>query len=389
MEDWNTGRPTWAEIDLVALQSNYRVLRRRLREGTQLMAVVKADAYGHGAVRCALALEEIGADWFGVALPEEGEQLRSGGISRPIFCVGGFWRGQAERLIAHRIVPAVFRLDALEELDARARAVGEVAEFHLKVDTGMGRLGIGVGEIAAWMEALPTFPNARLAGLLTHFADADGEDRAVTQRQMTIFERIGRTIEAVAGPIRWRHLANSAGLYGFPDAHGTLARAGASLYGLVQDVLPSAEVPAALEELRPVLSLHTRIILLKRVASGVALGYGGTYRTSRESLIATLPIGYADGLRRHLSNRGHVLISGQRAPIVGRVSMDLTLVDVTDVAGVEVGDAVVVLGSSVPSDGASLAIRAEHLAAEIGTISYEVLTGIGARVPRRYVLPTD
>ena len=175
-------RPTWAEIDLAALQANYRAIRSQLRDGVQLMAVLKADAYGHGAVPCARALESIGADWFGVALPEEGRALRQAGMTRPIFCVGGFWQGQGEQIVADRIVPAIFRRDALEELDAQARAAGQIVEYHLKVDTGMGRLGILEADLADWIEILPAYPHARLTGLLTHFADADGEDPGTTRQ---------------------------------------------------------------------------------------------------------------------------------------------------------------------------------------------------------------
>ena len=376
-------RPTWAEVDLGALQANYRAIRSQLADGVQLMAVLKADAYGHGAVRCAQALEAIGADWFGVALPEEGQALRRSGITRPIFCVGGFWQGQGEQIVADRLVPAIFRRDALEELDARARAAGRIVEYHLKIDTGMGRLGILEEDLAGWIEILPAYPHARLTGVLTHFADADAEDPGTTRQQIARFQRVVERIESATGEIRWRHLANSAGVYRFPEAQGTLARAGATLYGLVGDVLAPSVARAASERLRPVLSLHSRIILLKWVPAGQPLGYGGTYRTERVSRIATLPIGYADGLRRALSNRGHVLIRGWRAPIVGRVSMDLTLIDVTDIPGVALGDEAILLGRQGPS-GSDPAIRAEDLAAEIGTISYEVVTGIGSRVPRHY-----
>jgi alanine racemase len=376
-------RPTWAEVDLEALQANYRAIRSQLADGVQLMAVLKADAYGHGAVRCAQALEAIGADWFGVALPEEGRALRQAGLTRPIFCVGGFWQGQGEQIVADRLVPAIFRRDALEELDARAQAAGRIVEYHLKIDTGMGRLGILEEDLADWIEILPAYPHARLTGVLTHFADADAEDPGTTRQQIARFERAVERIESATGEIRWRHLANSAGVYRFPEAQGTLARAGATLYGLVGDVVAPSVARAASERLRPVLSLHSRIILLKWVPAGQPLGYGGTYRTERVSRIATLPIGYADGLRRALSNRGHVLIRGCRAPIVGRVSMDLTLIDVTDLPGVALGDEAILLGRQDPSDSAP-AIRAEDLAAEIGTISYEVVTGIGSRVPRHY-----
>lgn len=370
-------RPTWAEISLAALRRNYCNIKRTLTPGAQLMAVVKADAYGHGAIECARALEGAGADWFGVALVEEGAALRDAGITGPIFCLGGFWHGQAEPVVKYDLTPALFRIEQAEELDARARAAGRVLNYHLKVDTGMGRLGVPAAEVAAFAGALKRFNCIRLDGLMTHFADADAESPDFTRRQI---ERFDRTLAGLRGQgfdPRVRHLAASAGLHAYPESHGTLARAGASLYGLTRDVLRPGIPPL---DVRPVMSLHSRIVLLKTVPAGESLGYGRTFITPRESRIATIPIGYADGWRRALSNRGRVLVRGCLAPIVGRVSMDLTIVDVTDVPGAAPGDEVVLLGAQ----GAHR-ISAEDLAAEIGTISYEVVTGISARVPRVYV----
>ena len=373
-------RPTWAEIDLRALQHNYSTIKQRLREGGQLMAVVKANAYGHGAVACARALEAVNADWFGVALPEEGGELRRGGITRPIFCVGGFWQGQAEQLIADQIVPAVFRLDMVEELNARAKAAGRIVEYHLKVDTGMGRLGVPDRDLPEFAEALSKFENTRLAGVLTHFADADGAESSFTEQQIARFRRAIEVLEARGFRIEWRHMANSAGIHAYPESHGTLARAGATLYGLSRDVLAPHPEPF---DLRPVMSLRSRVIMLKRVPAGSPLGYGRTFTTKHESLIATIPIGYADGLRRALSNKGEVLIRGQLAPIVGRVSMDLTILDVTGIDAVSVGDEVVLLGEQQGTR-----ISAEDMAESVGTISYEIVTGISARVPRVYLNPS-
>lgn len=369
-------RPTWARVDLGNLRHNYRVLRQRLDPGAGLMAVLKANAYGHGALECGRALEEVGADWFGVALPEEGHQLRAGGIRGRIFCVGGFWVGQAARLIAEGITPAIFRTDMAEELNEQARQAGQIVEYHLKVDTGMGRLGVRWDEVQPFASELPRFEWIRLTGLLTHFASADDAAPEFTRLQIARYAEVLATLTSLGHEIRWRHLANSAGLHAFPEAHGTLARAGATLYGLVRDVLAPSPAPL---DLRPVLSLHSRIILLKRVPAGTPLGYGGSFTTTRESLIATIPIGYADGVRRSLSNRGRVLVGGHAVPIVGRVSMDLTIIDVTEVRGVGVGDEVTLLGEQ-----GGERLFAEDLAAAAGTISYEIVTGIGARVPRYY-----
>lgn len=371
------GRPTWVEIDLEALRDNYAAMRRELRPGSGLMAVVKANAYGHGAVRCAKVLEEAGADWLGVALPEEGHELRRAGIASQIFCLGGFWRGQAEQLIDDAIVPAIFRLDSVEELESRAAALGKVVDYHLKVDTGLGRLGVPESELADFARQLVRYRHARLAGLLTHFAEADGEDGRFTRDQIAGYHRAAEVLRQLGFEPRWRHMANSAGIHAHPDSHGNLARSGAALYGLVSDVLAPHLPPPPL---RPVMSLRTRIIMLKRVSEGQPLGYGRTFFTRRQSVIATLPIGYADGLPRVLSNNGRVLVAGEYAPIVGRVSMDLTLVDVTDIPDAAVGAEVVVIGEQ-----RATRLTAEDLARCAGTISYEIVTGIGRRVDVEYL----
>lgn len=380
MSDLTNHRPTWAEISLQALTENYRTLKRHLAatgKPTPLMAVVKANAYGHGAVECARALEAAGADWFGVALVEEGIELRQAGITQPIFCLGGFWRTQGELVLEHDLTPALFRLDLAEELNERAKAAGRQVGFHLKVDTGMGRLGVQIHELAEFAEALRKFDHIRLDGVMTHFADADSGESDHTEQQIRKFEDAVSVIRQLGFQPTWSHMANSAGLHAYPQAHGNLARAGAALYGLTKDVLSPRSAPLPL---KPVMSLHSRIVLLKTVPAETSLGYGSTFTTNRESKIATLPIGYADGYRRALSNLGRVIIRGQFAPVVGRVSMDLTIVDVTDVPDVQLGDPITLMG-----EHEGVKISAEDIAEQIGTISYEVVTGISARVPRFYL----
>lgn len=367
-------RPTWAEISLSALRENYRNIKAHLSGDARLMAVVKADAYGHGAEACARALEAIGADGFGVALVEEGVALRRASIGRPILCLGGFWQGQAEEALANDLTPALFRLDQAEELQARARAMGRAARVHLKIDTGMGRLGVPVPELAAFARELKRFDRLHLEGLMTHFADADGEETAYTERQIALFNEGLSILRGAGFDPRELHLGASAGLHAYPESHGNLARAGASLYGLTRDVLSRRLAPL---DVRPVMSLHSRIVMVKTVPAGATLGYGRTFTTTRESRIATLPIGYADGWRRALSNQGRALLRGRFAPIVGRVSMDLTLLDVTGIEDAALGDQVTLVGEQ-----AGLRISAEEVAEQIGTISYEVVTGISARVPR-------
>ncbi|MEK6406742.1 MAG: alanine racemase [Acidobacteriota bacterium] len=371
-------RPTWAEINLDNLIHNYRVTSAAVGPGVAIMAAVKSDAYGHGAVECASALEKAGAKWFGVALPEEGVTLRDSGITSSILCLGGFWDGQEESIISHQLTPAVFLLDTLERLNRAARAAGLVADYHLKVDTGMGRLGVLCAELDSFLEGAARFENVRLDGVMTHLASADCPDKdEFTLRQMRLFENAVESVRARGHTPVWIHEANSAGAHAYPRSRGNLVRLGGVLYGLWRDVTNSSIEPL---DWRPVMSLRTRIMLLKTVPAGAALGYGGTFVTARESRIATLAIGYEDGLRRALSNRGKVIVRGQLAPIVGRVSMDLTLVDVTGVEGAARGDEVVIIGGQGSSQ-----ITVEEVAAQIGTLSYEVTCGISDRVPRVYL----
>ena len=376
------GRPTWAEIDLAALAANFRVIREQVGRDVKVMAAVKANAYGHGAVRCARRLEAEGADWFGVALPEEGVELRRAGITKPILCLGGFWKGQEVVCLRERLTPVVYRHDMIESFDRAALEIGVVADVHVKVDTGMGRLGVRGDALPEFCEALARCRNIRVAGLMTHLAAADDPDREdFTRAQLDRFAHAVVLFRARGFTPNFIHAGNSAATFACQESWYNMVRPGATLYGFVRDVLP-ANIPAP--PLRPVMSLHSRIMLLKNVAAGEKLGYDCTFEVMRESLIATIPIGYDDGYRRGLSNRGRVIVRGKFAPVVGRVSMDLTLIDVTDVAGVSLDDQVTLLGR----DG-ELTITAEDVAELVGTISYEIACGISVRVPRIYVDPED
>ena len=371
-------RPTWAEIDLGALATNFRIVKDLVGPDVKVMAVVKADAYGHGAVECARRLERDGADWFGVALPEEGIELRDAGITRPVLCLAGFWEGQGEACVKHKLVPAVYRLDMIEAIDSAARARGEVADVHVKIDTGMGRLGVRFDEVSDFIEPLNRFKNIRIDGLMTHFAAADEPSCGpLTHDQIQRFENAVAAFRAHGYEPGHRHLANSAGIFGQPTAWGNMVRPGGVLYGLWRDILAPADRN---QKLQPVMSLHTRITLLKWVPAGETVGYGCTFEASSKTLVATIPIGYHDGYMRALSNRGHAIIRGVSATVIGRISMDLTLVDVTNVPGVQLNDEVRLLGRQ-----SELSVSAEDLAKTAGTLSYEVTCGIGARVPRVYV----
>jgi alanine racemase len=371
-------RPTCAEIDLDALASNFRAVRARVGAGVKVMGVVKANAYGHGSEECARRLEAEGAEWFGVATPEEGLRLRGAGVSRPVLSFGGFWEGQAEACIARGIVPVVYRLDMAEALDAAARAAGVLADVHVKVDTGMGRLGVRFDEAAEFADRLRAFSNLRVDGLMTHFAAADEPRRdCFTEEQLGRFRTAVAAFRARGYSPTYEHMANSAATFAHPETWGNMVRPGGVLYGLWRDVLPPV---INRPELLPVMSVRSRVTLLKRVHAGETLGYGCTFEAAREMMVATIPVGYADGYVRALSNRGRVVLKGRLVPVVGRVSMDLTLLDVTDIEGVEVGDRVTLFGAD-----AGVTIPAEDLAQTAGTLSYEITCGISARVPRRFM----
>jgi alanine racemase len=370
-------RPTWAEVDLDALASNFHLIQKQVGPAVKVLAVVKANAYGHGAVTCARRLAVEGADWFGVALPEEGIELRDSGITQPILCLAGFWEGQAGGCIQKNLTPVAYRLEMLEAFDRAARDAGVVAKVHLKIDTGMGRLGVRFDEVTEFVSALGRFEALRVDGLMTHFAAADDSTcESLTEDQITRFADVVKIFRAAGHDPTYLHSANSAGIYSHPQAWGNMIRPGGVLYGLWRDILPAS---SRHDELRPVMSLRSQISLLKWVPAGDTIGYGCTFEASRKTLVATIPIGYDDGYPRRLSNRAHVIVRGVYASVVGRISMDLTLVDVTGVPGVELGDEVILLGSE--ADGRT-AITAEELAKTAGMLSYEITCGIGQRVPR-------
>jgi len=369
-------RPTWAEIDLDNLAFNFHSAKAFIGGDAKIMAVVKADAYGHGAVECARRLEREGVDWFGVALPQEGVELRQAGIRKLILCLGSFWPGQEELLFDNHITPVVFNADRASLFDRAAAARALVADVHVKIDTGMGRVGVRPDELERFIDRLSVMRNLRVAGVMTHFGAADS-DPDFTRAQIERFDAaVARFRSKGLNPVYF-NLANSPGAIAHPESRRNLVRLGGILYGLGDDVLPpGAEKP----ELRPVMSLRTRIAHLKRVAAGESIGYGRTFVAERDSLIATLPIGYQDGLPRSLSNVGSIAVHGKAAPIVGRVSMDWTIIDVTDIPDASLDDEVCLFG-----DRNGIAPKAEEVARQAGTISYEITCGISRRVPRVFL----
>ncbi len=377
MPETTLERPTWTEIDLNNLAFNFYSVKRFIAENIRYMAVVKADAYGHGAVRCAKKLEEAGIDWFGVALPEEGLELRESGIKTPILCLGSFWSGQESLLLENDLTPVIYNLDLAAKFDRAAKEKGVRSNIHVKIDTGMGRIGVRFDEVAEFAAKLKQFHNLNLDGLMTHFASADDLDDNFTDVQIQRFANGVKIFEENGFEPKFKDLANSPGAIARQNSRGNMVRLGGVLYGLGGDVLPhDIELP----ELRPVMSLHTEISHLKMVPKGDTLGYGRTFRTENDSLVATIPIGYQDGYSRLLSNCGRALVRGAEVPVVGRISMDWTILDVTQVPNVQLGDEVVLIGTA-----GNLKITAEELAKKTGTISYEITCGINRRVPRKYV----
>ncbi|MDI6761857.1 MAG: alanine racemase [Thermodesulfobacteriota bacterium] len=367
------GRPTIAEIDLKALAFNYRQIKKHIPKGVSILAVVKADAYGHGALPVSLKLEKLGVEYLGVAIPEEGVELRRGGVEVPILIFGGIFQNDAEEVIRYGLTPVVFDIESLKHLSKAAKKRKKKARVHVKVDTGMGRLGVPSELFPAFLKDLKKYPDVEIEGLLSHFSMTDGEE-VYTSYQWKKYQEGLAMAREMGISSRYFHMASSATLTAFPSYCGNLVRPGIMLYGSY----PSLAIEKLIE-LKPVLTLKTRIHFLKSVPTGSRISYGGTFVTRRESLIATLPVGYADGYSTRLSNQGEVLIREKRAPVVGRVCMDLIMVDVTGIPGVSKGDEAILIGRQGEER-----ITADEIAKKIGSIPYEVLCLIGKRVPRVY-----
>ncbi len=375
MPTTSTFLPTYASIDLSALAYNVTQLRGILRPGCDMMAVVKANAYGHGDIETTKALIRQGLSRVAVFSIEEGIALRQSGINAPIVVLGPLFPEQLGDLLAHQLTPVVSDMSILPALSQAASSFQTPYPIHLKIETGMGRLGITENDMRTLFTAR-NFPSTlHVEGLMTHLAEADGPTAEATQEQLNRFHDAITTVKAAGFRVPLIHAANSAGAVRFLDAQFSLVRPGIMLYGY--HTLPdSVTVP----HLKPVLSLRTTIAHLRTVQPGHKISYGGTFTAKRATTIAVLPIGYADGISRHLSNRGSVLIHGQRAPIAGIVCMDMIMIDVTGITGVAVGDEAVLIGRQ--GDGR---ITADDIAQWTGTIPYEVLCAIGPRVPRQYL----
>ena len=374
MTSISTLLPTYATINLAALAHNLSRIKHYLPTGCEILAVVKANGYGHGAVEIARALASQGIERFAVASLDEGIALRQAGLSASIVVLGALFEEQVSDLIAHRLTPVVSDGRILPALAKAAHSHPTPYPIHLKVETGMGRLGFSPEELLTLLDNPLLHRSLQVEGMMTHLADADGKDSTFTERQLGEFRAVLEQIRQRGQTLPLVHAANSAAIVRFPDAHFSLVRPGIMLYGY--HTLPTT-VPAP--DLKPVLSLRTTIAQLRTIPQGGTVSYNGTFVATRPTRIAVLPIGYADGYSRQLSHRGSVLIQGRRAPIVGLVCMDMTMVDVTDIAQLQVGETVTLIGQQGEE-----AIWADEVADWIGTIPYEVLCGIGSRVPRLY-----
>jgi alanine racemase len=372
MFDWDSIRPVWVQIDLDALAHNMREVRRLTSPSAHITAVIKADGYGHGAAEISQTLVGAGTDAFGVATLEEAVQLRQAGIQALLIVLAGVFPDQLGTFVQHKLTPVVHDSLSLKALDRESSRRHVQLGVHLKIDTGMGRLGFLAAEADQWIASIKQTKSLRIEGLFSHFSHAESVHGDYTQKQLEIFKHVLGQLRSASVIPDLVHLANSAATITLPAAYFDMVRPGLILYG----VYPSSNMKEQMH-LKPALSWKTKILQLKNVPSGTSVSYGQTFVTERESLIATLPIGYADGYPRLLSNRGEVLVCGQRAPIAGRVCMDLTMIDVTDIRNVRQGDEVVLLGRQGAAE-----ISADEIAAWANTISYEILTSIGARVPR-------
>lgn len=369
-------RPVWAEVNLDNIINNIKEIKKNIN-GEEIIAVVKANAYGHGAVDVAPVLIENGADRLAVAMLSEALELREAGIKVPILILGYTDVAFSEMLINNDIEQTVYSLDYAKELSKKAEALGKVAKIHIAVDTGMGRIGFLPNEKSVEeVVEISKLSNLRITGIFTHFSNADEQDKGYAHNQIEKFNSFINEIEKREVNLGLKHISNSASIIDIEDAHYNAIRPGIILYGYY----PSDYINKDKLKLMPALSLKCQVIHVKELPKGEYIGYGRKFRTERDSVIATLPIGYADGYVRGLYEKAHVIINGKLAPVVGKICMDQCMVDVTDIGPVKVGDEVVLLG-----EDNGVKNNADDMAKMLDTINYEILCMIGRRVPRIYI----
>ncbi len=366
-----------AEVSLDAIEHNYNEFRKAMKNDVKLCAVIKADAYGHGALPIGLKLQELGADCFAVATLDEAMELRMNGLNKPIIIFGFTPKQNMKAVIEHHLIQTIFNLEMAKDLSSVARELKIQAHVHINIDTGMNRIGFSPNnDSIAKIKEIHSLTNIQIDGIFSHFARADEVDKSTSNQQKKRYEDFLNQLEELGIDSNLRHMSNSAGLIDVSDAKYDMVRVGIAMYGLY----PSDEVDKEQIRLQPTLTLKSHVVQVKNIDAGQPISYGGTYVTNKESKIATIPIGYGDGYPRLLSNKGEVLIAGVKAPIRGRVCMDLFMVDVTHIPNVKEGDEVVLIGSQGKET-----IAVEDIARIMGTINYEVVCQLGKRIPRSYV----
>jgi len=387
------GRPVWAEVSASALTHNWRAIRdfvnppnEKRKTPRKVLSIVKGNGYGHGGPQVAKILEKAGSDWFGVTCTNEGIDVRKAGVSRPILVLTSFWPGEEANLLKHDLTPVVHRCEQLKALDRAAakRSPRKPVSFHLKIDTGMNRLGIATGDVECFARQLAKCKHLRLSGVMTHFASSEAfapspQGQQTLEQEQNFYAALDR-LRKLGIDTGIVHMANSAAIAARPESWGDMVRPGVILYGYHPGYDPPEQRAEAERRLplKPVMSLRTRIISLRRVPAGAGVGYGAKFTAARPSVIAVLAAGYGDGIHRSLSNgRGSVLVRGKLAPIIGIISMDVTMIDVTDVPGIEFGDVVTMYGT----DGEHIH-PANAVARSIGTVTSDLLCAVTARVPR-------
>ncbi|MGC1105250.1 MAG: alanine racemase [Candidatus Acidiferrales bacterium] len=381
------GRPIWAEISLAAIAHNLRLIRRAVGRKRKILAIVKANAYGLGAVPVGKALSRLGADAFGVTCSQEGIELREAGIREPIVLLTGFWPGEEQRILRYKLTPTVARLEQLGFLErAASKRHGKNSRkkfpFHLKIDSGMNRLGISPDRLGEFAHAYANCRHLEMAGTFTHFASSEDFRTQQNEQQERVFSEALARLRAAGVSPGIVHAANSGAICARPATWADMVRPGAVLYGYHQGFEPT-DVAAEVRKkfpLKPCLSLRSRIISLREIAAGESVGYSARFVAERPSRIAVIAAGYADGIVRQRTNRGCVIVKGRLVPLAGAISMDLSMVDVTDVPDVSVGDVVTIYGS----DG-NVSVEVDQVARQIGTVTSDLLCALGQRVPRFYL----
>ena len=376
-------RPTWAEVSLPTLRANFRTVQLQVGPDVTVCAVVKADAYGHGAVECSRALEQEGARWLGVTSLDEAIPLREAGVQARILLMTGFWRGEEAEIVRLHLTPTVWEPWQIEALESAAAAQGIQHKVHLKVDSGMGRLGAALDALPGVLNILRTSAHLEMEGFSTHLASSEIMDAPSVAEQEKNFEHARDMVREAGFDPALIHMANTGATISRRETWYKMVRPGIALYGYhLPFIRAGREISGGTLRLpvKPALTWKTKILSLRNFAAGQSLGYGGTFVTPAPAHVAVLPVGYADGYSRQLSNRGRVIVRDHYAPIVGRVSMDLTLADVTGIPGVSVGDEVILLGTS-----GQLSVDALEHAELTGSTAYEVLCNISKRVPRKYL----